>query len=145
MFYVNGPLTQQNDVTICQILNSMPPPVALQPSTEQVHASTAGISLSVNATTAVIPAGTSGTLTGFSLPYTATGGAAAESAFVSLVDGSGQTLWTGAITVAAGQTITNTVTVTGLRLRFMNGVNLVVASSTIASGIIAPNLYYSVP
>lgn len=146
MFYVNAPLAVLGDITIAQILNSMPPPVAIQPSSEQEQASVSSIPLTANSSTPLLGTGISGTLFGFSIPYAALQGAAEGGCFISLTDGTGRTLWQGQISLTANQEVSSTFTVTGLRVRFTAGINFVVSGfNGIVSGTATPNIYYSVP
>lgn len=147
MFYVNAPKTVLGDITIAQILNSVPPPVAIQPSGEQQSAGVAGVNMSANGSTQVVPASVSGTLQGFVITYTAVGTAGGESAILTLYDGTGKPLWQGSATVAeANQPQSMTIPVTGLDIRFTNGITLQVASSTLnATSPLSVNVYYSVP
>lgn len=140
-FYVNAPGSSVGDVTIAQILNSVPPPVAIQPSSEQQQISITGQNIA-NGTYPVIGSGINGTLNGFNIPWTAQSGIGSVS--ISLVDGTGRQLWYGII--YGTTTLQNgTFTQTGLTLRFRNGINLVVGGNTLAGGTVSANLYYSVP
>src|SRR6185436_3787700 len=98
-FYVQGDDVSTGDVTVFEILNSMPPPVSVLPSQLQSHSGITGLSLS-DSTTALVPAGVNGTLQGFSatvfIPAAATG-----FCIVSLVDGAGQTIWASFLNGAA--------------------------------------------
>lgn len=143
MFYANSPGAVLGDTTIIQILNSMPPPVAIQPSTEQVQAGVNSLSLDTNATTPIIPSTVlGGTIEAMnisvSIPSAATGAAQ-----LILQDGNGQILFSQIFEASAG---TSSVNLTGLRLRFQRGVNAVITGSTMTgSAFAAINLYYSTP
>lgn len=143
MFYASAPLAAAGDITVFQILNTVPPPVAIQPAETQTHASVPFANLAANGATIAIPQPTTGTLQGFTLVIS--GSAAAESACTfALVDGTGATLFEQTITLPAGYS-SQVIPVSGIRLRFTNGLNAVVSGTTISSGNIAINLYYSVP
>jgi hypothetical protein len=142
-FYVLGENVILGDVTVFEILNSMPPPVSVLPSQLQSHAGVSGVNIALNGSTVVIPAGISGTLQGFSLtifvPAAATG-----FCLLSLIDGSGAQLWASFVNGSpAAQSIP--VTQAGLGLRFFNGLNFVVGSSSLTGGNAVINAYYSVP
>ena len=132
------------DQVVFQIFNSVPPPVPIAPSVQQNHASQGGIGPG-NGTTAVVPAGVSGTLNTLSLSFDVTVGATAQSGAVSLVDGTGKALWTKLYAVGANSTQNFDENVAGLNVRFVNGINCVVTSSTFTSGFIVVNVYYSQP
>lgn len=142
MFYAIATGSALNDVTIVQILNSLPPPIPLLPSTQQNNAAVVGINPTVNASTQIVPIGISGTLNTLSLSLALVG---AGSVQVSLLDGAGAALWANAFTVPAATTINVPVDLTGLNLRFRNGIVLVISASTVTGGTIDANLYYSTP
>jgi hypothetical protein len=142
MFYVIGAVAQAGDVTVFEILNSLPPPVAVLPSQEQTHAGISGVPLFTNGTSAIVPAGTTGTVQGFSAVLSNTG-ASAATAVVSLQDGAGNVIWVSTVDVQAGQTIP--ISQSNLKLRFVNGLNLVISGATGTVGGINMNVYYSVP
>lgn len=143
MFYANAPLAALGDVTICQILNSMPPPVAIQPAETQSQASAPGINLATNATTVIVPPPISGTIQAFTLVITSNEAADGAAEF-RLIDGTGRVLYQQTIAVPAG-IFTVTVPVSGIRVRFTQGLSAVVSLSSITAGNVAVNLYYSVP
>lgn len=144
-FYAVGVQAAPGDISLVQVLNSMPPPVAIQPAAEQSQIGTFGLPLPTNGTNPIIAPQISGTLTGFSMPYTAVAGAASGGADLQLADGTGKQLWNGTLYVPADGTIDGTFSQSGLQLRFRNGVQLVIANSTLAAGVIAVNLFYTVP
>jgi len=67
-----------------------------------------------------------------------------QEANITIVDGSGATLWAGYISMSAGQT-TSTFSLSGLRLRFIDGLVMNVGSTNITNGQVTANLYFSVP
>lgn len=154
MFYVFATGAVLGDRTIFQALNSLPPPLAIQPyqappvpvPPPTQNAAATGIPLNANATTPVIAAGTNGTMTGFSVNTSCTAGAAAAFVNVSLQDGGGKTLWSTNIEVPINQASNTPNDLTGLNLKFTNGVSVVVFGSTgVANGFVVANLYYTVP
>jgi hypothetical protein len=142
-FYVDCPAGVTGDMTVFEVLNSMPPPVSVLPSQEQSHSGVTGINTAINGTTTIVPAGINGTLQAFSLtlyvPAAATG-----FCVVILQDGTGVQKWASFLNGAA-QEQSIPVTQSGLALRFNNGLNFVVASSTLSSGNAVVNVYYSLP
>lgn len=142
-FYVISEASSAGDITEFEILNSMPPPVSILPSQEQSNARATGIGIGGNASTPIIPAGTNGTLQGFSITFFIPAGATGF-CDVALVDGTGKQLWS---TFLNGATAAQTIPVaqSNLALRFTNGVNFVVSSSSLSGGNAVANLYYSVP
>lgn len=144
MFYASAQNAVLGDETIFQILNSKPPVISIAPSIEQNHASVSGINV-VNGTTPIIAAGVNGTVNSISVEGTITGGAAIGIAQLSLQDGAGRLIWTAAPTVAANGDNSFSYNVVGLSVRFSNGLNFVIAGSTVASGGVYPNVYFSTP
>lgn len=149
MFYVvGGANVAVGDMTVCQVLNTMPPPVSILPSQEQSQASTGGIDLGINATTQIVPASITGTIQTLAITvdeFNSTAGPVV--ADVSLVDGTGRTLWTTVITINPSAQQTVPITIPGLRLRFVNGIRAIVSGTTIPTGEtgMVINVFYSVP
>lgn len=144
MFYASAPLAAPGDITVFQILNSVPPPVAIQPAETQSHAAVPGV-LIQNGTTNVVPPPTSGTLQSFTLVTSEEATTAGQADF-QLVDGTGAVLYHQTLTIPAGSS-SQVIPVSGVRVRFTGGINAVIASVSggITGGNIAVNLYYSVP
>jgi hypothetical protein len=140
MFYVIGSAAVAGDVTTFQVLNSMPPPIPIEPSADQNHAGIGGLSLA-NGTTILIPPPITGTLNTLSVALEVGGGGTCN---MSLVDGSGRTVWI-ANPIAEAAVPTLYFPLTGLNVRFVNGLSMVVANSTFAPGNAVINLYYSTP
>jgi hypothetical protein len=142
MFYVIAAegVVSGNSLTF-MVLNSMPPPVALNPTAMQTSEAVANISMT-NGTTQIIPAGVNGSIHGFliTLEFADVG-----SALLALVDGAGTTIWTDTVTAGA-QAVGQTISVTGINLRFVNGLSLVVSNSTMpGSNIASVNVFYTSP
>jgi hypothetical protein len=140
MFYAIASTAVAGDVTTFQVLNSMPPPTFIAPSVEQNHASIGGIGL-VNGSTPLIPASITGTLNAFSITASLAGGG---DAVITLIDGTGRALFT---TVLAQETGAQTTpyNLSGLSLRFVNGVSLMVSVSSFVGSNVFANLYFSTP
>ena len=144
MFYATATGAALGDQTIFQVLNSMPPPVAIQPDTEQQTASVAGISITTNHTTAVIAAPTNGTLSGGSIILNGNS-TTVGNATLELVDGDSDLLWGAVVQLPVGS-VTIPLPLGFDRLRFFNGVNLVVTGSGgLTTAGVTVNLYYSTP
>jgi hypothetical protein len=142
MFYAIAAGAASADVTILQILNSLPPPIPLVPSVAQNNVSVVGVAANVNATTQIVPATISGTLNTLSLSIELVGPGSVQ---VSLIDGTGAGLWANFFTAPAGNT-NLPVNLAGLNLRFRNGIQLVISASTVAAGsAVDVNAYYSTP
>lgn len=144
-FYVVSTGAATGDITVFEICNSLPPPIAIQPSEEQSHAAVPNLDLHTNGSTVLVPAGTTGTVQSFTLAIAGAATTAGAAGF-QLVDGTGAVLYTQTIAIPNGSS-NQTVPVTGVRLRFINGLNAVIGSSNVpaASANVAINLYYSVP
>lgn len=140
MFYANGVGANVGDRTIIQILNSMPPPVAIQPSAEQQHTGAGGLNLSPAGSTPIIAA-VNGTLNAFSISIGSVTSATTGTAVIGIQDGTGAQLWTGEVSASN----TGPFELSGLHIPFSGGLFFTVFSSTISSGVAIVNLYYSVP
>jgi hypothetical protein len=143
MFYVIAQGSQIGDVTAFQVLNSTPPTITLSPAVNQNHASVAGITLA-NGSTPIVSAGTSGTLNTISVNVEVAQGASAGVMNIGLFDGAGNTVWEGLVNAAANSEVTVPNNVSGLSLRFSNGLNCIIQSSNL-NGFATVNVYYSTP
>lgn len=163
-FYVLAPESSFGDVTIFQVLNSIPPPVAVQPSQIQSFAATRNLNITLPGIFTLIPPPTTGTLQSFSLvasdPLPAAG---PQNALLQLQDGSllplgddvgsiepppantGTVLWEGQLFWSQGSNSSTPIDVTGLEQRFFNGLYLIVESSTVQAGTLSFTAYYSSP
>jgi hypothetical protein len=142
MFYIVGLNANAGDVTVAQVMNSMPPPVALSPTYEQNHVNLNEANLN-NGTTPLIPPPASGTLNSISIVVYVETTTPGDLAQLQLVDGTGRSLWT-QVVVASAAAQNLTFDLSGLSLRFSNGVSLVINESTLAGGVTV-NAYYSTP
>lgn len=128
--------------TTFMVLNSMPPPVALNPTAMQTSDSVSAIQLSAGETAQIIDPSISGTLNGFviKLNFAITTGAQMQ-----LVDGNGTILWADATQGIEGNS--QIVQISGLHIRFVNGVQFqVVGANPGAPGAQADvNLFYTTP
>lgn len=140
MFYASAPSSRAGDVTIFQVLNSIPPPIPIQGALSQNSQTAVGIPLT-NGNTQIIPTSVSGTLNGFQLTI-AYNEAAASALNIILFDSVGE-LWGGSFILPAGEG-TLPISQTGLNLRFRGGVYVAINSST-ATGSLVVNLYYVTP
>jgi hypothetical protein len=151
MFYCFATGAVAGDRTIFLALNAMPPPLSVQPflapqPAATLNANVAGITITANSTTPIIAAGVNGTLVGMSVNVSATGGASAGIANLSLADGSPKTLWATQIEAPINTAVNVPNDLSGLNLKFTNGINLVIANSlNFAFGSVLVNLYYTVP
>jgi hypothetical protein len=145
MFYVLAdPAVVAGNVTVFQVLNSMPPPVALNPSAVLETNAVAGtVGLTAGNTQQIVPLGVSGTMDGFLVTINY-GGSGPTSATLELIDGAGSILWTD---VVAGQPGTSDVIpITGIHVRFINGVSLkVIAASPAGVSSANANIFYTTP
>jgi hypothetical protein len=141
MFYASAPGSAAGDITIVQILNSLPPPVPVQSTQQQNHASIAAVSLVNGSTPLLSLVGVNGTLNTMTAAIDMTG---AGSATIQLQDGAGHTLWYSVPYAPAAANPTIYMPLTGLNVRFLNGLVIVVAGSTL-TGNATFNFYYSIP
>jgi hypothetical protein len=145
MFYASAPGCAAGDITIIQILNSLPPPVPIPPTEQQNTASVTGIATSAG-TTQIVPLGVNGTLNSLSINCVGTSGGTAGSYNVVIRDGTGKNIWAVTVAPPASATINPTFNIPGLNVRFVNGLVCVVnfVSNAPTGGVIV-NAYYSSP
>jgi hypothetical protein len=147
VFFAIGNNATNTDITIMQVCNTVPPPVAQFPASAQQVVGTASILIGTGAaSTALVAAGINGTLQSFSQTLTFQN-AAVGGVTIALQDGTGAILWQGTYTCPAGGIVNIPITSPpGLNVRFRNGLNAVtVASSAGNSGSWFPNVYVSIP
>ena len=122
-FWVNAIGEEPLDVTRFQILNFIPPPIAVPTSQEQNLSSAANLAITGAGGTQIIPLGTSGTIEAMSVLATyVTATAAGESSF-NLTDGTGKPLGWGALAGSAASSFTGLVlNLPNTAIRFSNGV-----------------------
>ena len=143
MFYVVATGAAAGDVSVVQILNSLPPPIPLLPTALQAVAGVTGINAATGGTSVLIAPPTNGTLQSLSL--TADLGGTTGTVGYYLQDGAGNTLWYGASTATSPNAQNETVNITGMAVRFKNGLSLIVTPSGSPTGTIIANVYYSTP
>jgi hypothetical protein len=145
-FYLTSSLASVGDSTVFQILNTIPPPVAVQSSQQQSFTSAGDISVAEVGITVLVPAPTTGTLQSFSLIATAPDAPAGpQAAQIQLQDGTGRILWTGYMFWNAGSMASVPIDVSGLQQRFYQGLYLNVTSTNIVGGVASFTAYYSEP
>lgn len=127
--------------TVFQILNSVPPPVALNPTAMQTKEGISGIALA-DGTTAIVDPSVSGTVNGLSIIFAFGGTGSAE---VTLIDGLGDVIWQTDASGIAGSS--QVISLTGLDLRFVNGLSLLISNRTGAAnlGVASVNIFYNTP
>jgi hypothetical protein len=131
-----------NDITCAMIHNSMPPPVAMLPSSAQNSAAVIGFPIA-NGSIVVVPATVNGTLRGGNIQLNFAAFTPPQVANLSLRDGHGNNLWFGQISPSPNSSIV--IPLDGLNVRFFQGLNFVIAASTITAGSGGVNVYYTVP
>lgn len=140
MFYVVAQGAVEGDITAFSVLNSMPPPIMIAPALAQNHASVIGQPITIG-TLPVVAAGVNGTLNTLSLSVGLA--AAGESGQFELVDGSGRLLWTTFIEASEAETLP--INLSGLSIRFTDGLNLVTLPGSTMTGGVVVNAYYTTP
>jgi hypothetical protein len=141
MFYVVSTTAVAGDRTLFQVLNSMPPPVAVQSSRMQQHAGIAGLLLNANGSTPLVPAGVNGTLESVQITGDTLSVVNTLNCSISLGDGSGGTLWVGAV----GGGVQVEYNIGPILIGFQNGINFTVSGTNLTGGFAICNLYYGVP
>jgi len=145
MFYAIALLSQPGDRTVIQILNSMPPPIPLTPSSTQVSAQIAGLSLNAVATVNLVAAGLSGNLRSLSLNGWAGATAAGQQAQLSVFDGTGSNVIYIAFIGAPNGGMLQFEMDPLIGCRFENGLLANIGPTTMNSGRITVNAYYTSP
>lgn len=145
MFYVSAPGAAAGDLTVAQVLNSQPPPVAIPASALQTTNAVSNVNMAPASTIApVIAANLSGTLNGFNIVVTQT--AAGGSGQIALIDGATPTaniLWVANLSLVAG---TYQYSQTGMNARFYKGLSFFVGpGAAFTAGQATINLYYKSP
>jgi len=146
-FYAIASSPVAGDLTVLQALNSLPPPIPLIPSASQNHAGVANITLGTNATTAIVPAGITGTLNNGSINVVLNNGASIAQAQIDLIDGAGHVLWSTIVVAGASQQQNLTYSLAGLAVRFQNGLSVRVSGTTFSgnNSVVTASVYYSTP
>lgn len=145
-FYCMSEQASVGDITIFQICNSIPPPVAVQPFQAQSVAIADELNVGAAGVQQLIPPPATGTLQGFSLTAAATDAPASpQQGILQLIDGTGRILWRGLLQWDAGAITAGPVNVTGLSQRFYQGLQLQVVETSIPSATADMNVYYSIP
>lgn len=130
-------------LTIFQILNSMPPPISIAPSSIQNSTTETGIALHTpggNTYFTILPAGTSGRITGFQFNWSGSTDTLPNTN-LDLVDGTASILWAGTIAGTSGQMTSPA----GMNVRFSNGLQLGILGSDYSSGTLFITLFYTSP
>ena len=143
MFYAASATAVSGDRTVFQVLNSMPPPVAVQESAIQENNGLAGIDLTVDTSVQVVPLGVNGTLEYIFLSLAGEGTGAAQ---VNLLDGNTppkEIFVTSTIANTTGQPVY--INVGPIRVGFVNGIIIQISGTSLSTGLAIVNLYYGVP
>jgi hypothetical protein len=148
-FYAIGLQAAASDITIVQICNSLPPPIALLTATQVAASATLTMVVNANATGVLVPAPASGTLTALSVIGFAQSGAALQGCILDVHDGSVTPVhygWQADVTMAASTVLQINYQVPNINWRFQNGLFFEVASTTIStSGQVNITAYYTTP
>lgn len=133
--------------TLVQIMNSMPPPVALAPTYTQSFLGGALLPLDVAGTAQLVPVGVNGGLQAFDVSGTIIVGAGTGNVRLSLTDGNARVLWGTNLGGATTDVVNFNLPVTGINARFANGMIMHAnAPVNIAAGSVALiNVYLGVP
>lgn len=145
MFYVASVGAVTGDRTVFQVLNSMPPPVAVQESAIQENAGITGTNLNANALVNIVPRGINGTLE--LITGSINGVGATGSTLITLQDGNTpiKQLW---VTAVVGSTPhpDSYFTAGPMRVGFVNGIDILIATTgPLIGGVLFLNVYYGVP
>jgi hypothetical protein len=139
MFYMIGSGSETIDTTVVQILNSLPPPIALASTVANNVAAVAATGI-INATTVIIPATLSGKVNAMSLMIDIT-----SNATITIRDGTPTTVWAGIITDVAGGAGVVPVNLSDMNARFRDGLFLVVTGAAGSIGFVTASIYYQTP
>ena len=152
-FYCNAPnaagqpgVLAGSDVTVLQILNSMPPPIPLVAAIAQNHASATSVCEFVVSAGTLVASSVNGTLNNLSLSLDAVVTGASGTIQITLNDGASGLLWETFMTIATTAGTNYPINVTGLNVRFVQGIVLNVGPTTLSAGSkLAINCYYTTP
>jgi hypothetical protein len=145
-FYCVGATAQVGDRTVIQVLNSVPPPIALTPASLTSTTAVTGANLTANLTFPLIGPGIDGTLVALDVNGWAQASANGQEARLVVTDGGGSPpAWYA--TIGAG--LTGTIQFDfnpQLNVRFVNGLTCqVIATVPLAGGHFSINTYYRTP
>jgi hypothetical protein len=144
MFYAIALTAGASDVTSLNVHNSMPPPLALQLSSQQNYVS-AAVPAPVNGTYPIIAAPISGTLNDADIIIDYLIGASAQRMTLTLQDGRPVALWSTTFSAPAAAEGIQHIELSGLNSRFINGLSLVISASTLTQNGVTVNAYYTTP
>jgi hypothetical protein len=151
MFYALAPTAVLGDITVFQVMNSVPPPVATQPSILQEAAIATNVSIYQSGLqNQIVPTNVSGTVNAYDIvlnvPSTTASGIPCE-VWVQLVDGTNKILWNTYNQVPDNSVTTLHFEMSDLAIRFSGGIKLVVQSAAglTNQAIGSVNLYYVIP
>lgn len=142
-FYASADGVVAGNQTNFMVFNSMPPPVAWNPTAMQTFDSVNNIQLE-NGTTQLLASTVSGTLNGFVITVNFAQTGVAQ---LVITDGSGAVLWHDGVSGTSGNS--QVVTVSGLAIKFVDGLSLTVSGATFPAagtgGVANVNLFYTTP
>lgn len=143
-FFVAAIGAGASDVTVLNVHNSMPPPIQMALSERQNSVSFTGIA-PTNGTTVIVPAPTSGTLNGASIMVDYIESATETGLQLALTDGTGKSLWQTTFHAPLNTQGVQSFELTGMSVRFVNGLYLAIINSTLTGNDVIVNAYYTVP
>lgn len=147
-FYAIALNAAAGDVTILQILNSLPPPISLLPASQTTALVTSSMGFNIVNSIQMIPVGTSGTVTGLSIQGIVNAGATNPGSFhLFLIDGTGKEVWEGLLSAPTSGSSTININLTGIDVRFVNGLTVTAngQSNVLAFSQGSVNVYYTTP
>lgn len=143
-FFIVSPDARPGDITRFSILNTMPPPIAVPFTVEQLVVTAGNIQADGASDTQLIAPDVSGTLEGISVSYSSpvdnTG-----TITVSVKDGSGNDLFIGQINAEYGTAYNYPLfSFSGIHVRFLGGLTLHQSGDNVG-GVFSANLLYRTP
>jgi hypothetical protein len=147
-FYAIGLVAAAGDITIVQICNSLPPPIAVPAATQVAASANTSPVLIANSQSPLVPAPTSGTLISLSVIGNAAAGAAIQSCVLDVHDGSTPIRygWQAGVIVPASSAIQINYQTPNINWRFFNGLTFEVGGTTLsAGGQVGVTAYYTTP
>lgn len=147
-FFVVSPNSQTGDATRFQLLNFVPPPVAVPPTTAQLAAVDSEIPI-VNGTTQLVPSTVSGTVEGCAIGATLLNAfALAYQVTFTIADGLGKNILGSGFYMPgtiSNVTAPRSFALPNLNVRFEQGLILTQAGTGTPDGTLFVNLYYRTP
>lgn len=146
-FFVSAPNAQSEDITRFQILNCLPPPIAIAPSSAQDVLASAAIALTVGTTT-LLASTVSGTIEGVNISASVRNPGGTWGLQFTYRDGTGTILWVAEMVGESGVSATAILAAMApVHIRFQGGITLAITGTAPGGdgGFVTTNMPYRTP